>query len=68
MTYCLDPRPLSPPPDWDLCFEPVLLPFWHFVAEDGHEDYVLHEDELPAMTNVYVALGVPFTVTRDYRD
>lgn len=65
MTFCPDPRPLAPPDDPP---PPDPEPVWHFIASDGHEDYVLTEDEITDVTQLYVSAGVPYTVIRGYRD
>lgn len=47
---------------------PELVPTWHFIAADGHEDYTLHEDDLTELALRYLEADIPFTITREYRD
>ena len=60
MTYCPDPRPLSPPDD--LPADPPSL-IWHFLSDDWeHEHWVDDPDEVDEYLVAYAERGQPFTL------
>ena len=59
MTYCPDPRPLSPA-DPELAPEPH--PVWHFLSDDlEHEHWVEDPTEVDPLLHEYAQRGEPFT-------
>ena len=68
MNYLIDPRPLDPPSYWDNDSEPNLIPYWHLIATDGHEDYASSSTEAEEITRLYLDAGVPFTVQLLHRE
>jgi hypothetical protein len=59
MTYCPDPRPLSPPDD-PPATEPH--PVWHFLSEDHeHEHWLEDPTEVDMLLSEYALRGEPFT-------
>lgn len=59
MTYCPDPRPLSPPDDPPS--EPY--PVWHFLSDDyNHEHWVEDPTAVDMLLSEYAKRGEPFTL------
>jgi len=59
MTYCPDPRPLSPPDD-PPATEPH--PVWHFLSDDfEHEHWLEDPTEVDLLLSEYAKRGEPFT-------
>ncbi|MFZ9655518.1 MAG: hypothetical protein ACO29V_07725 [Limnohabitans sp.] len=61
MTYCPDPRPLSPPESPENVAEPH--PLWHFLSDDhDHEHWVEDPTEVDTILRTYAERGEPFTM------
>ncbi len=61
MTYCPDPRPLSPPDAPEHVAEPH--PVWHFLSDDWeYEHWVEDPAHVEPLLHLYAERGEPFTM------
>lgn len=61
MTYCPDPRPLSPPDAPEHVAEPH--PVWHFLSDDWeYEHWVEDPSHVEPLLHLYAERGEPFTM------